>query len=98
MAEKNPVQGFSIVKEKKYKNDCKPYKSKMKKILKTELNIVRYPEKNSLLHGPLSGKCKRLLHARVDQNLRILYKPDYEYKIIFLTDLLPHREMEKKCG
>lgn len=94
----NPVLGFSIVKERRYKKDCKNYKSMMKRILKTELDIVGYPEKNRLLHGPLSGKCEGFLHARVDQNLRILYKPDYEHKIIFLTDFLPHREMEKKCG
>ncbi len=70
----------------------------IKRILRTELDIVNWPEYSPLLHGQLAGKCKVYLHARVDQNLRILYKPDYKNKIIFLTDLLTHREMERKCG
>jgi mRNA-degrading endonuclease RelE of RelBE toxin-antitoxin system len=69
-----------------------------KKILNVELKIVGNPDKTTELHGALKGKCKGLLHARVDRNMRILYEPDHEHKIIFLTDFLPHREMDKKCS
>ena len=98
MAEKNPVLGFEIVKEKKYKKDCKPYGNLKKRILNTELKIVNNPDKGVLLHEPLSGRCTGLLHARVDQNMRILYRPDYEHKMVFLERFLPHRGMEKKCN
>ena len=97
MREENPVKGFSIFKEGKYKKDCRKYLHLGKRILETELKIISYPEKSRLLHGPLSA-CKGFLHASVDQNLRILYQPDYKNRIIFLTDLLTHRDMEKKCG
>ncbi|HLC78243.1 MAG TPA: hypothetical protein VJH92_03905 [Candidatus Nanoarchaeia archaeon] len=97
MAEPNPVLGFSIVKDKKYKRDCEAYRNMIKRILNTELDIVGWPERSPLLHAPLHRKCEGYLHARVDQNLRILYKPDYKDKIIFLERLLNHREMERKC-
>jgi len=94
----NPVGGFSISKDNSYRGECARYQRLMKKILNTELKIVGYPSRNGLLHEPLSNRCKGLLHARVDQNMRILYLPDYKNKIVFLKRLLPHREMEKMCN
>ena len=95
---KNPVQGFDTYKEKKYEDDCRPYGRLTKRIVKAELKIVNWPERSRLLHGPLSGKCEGFLHARVDQNMRIIYKPNYEKKIIFLTNFLTHDEMERMCN
>jgi len=98
MRETNPLLGFSIVKEKSYKNDCKRYKHMNKRILNTELKIVGNPEKSRLLHGPLSKRCKGLLHAYVDENMRILYKPDYKHKIIYLRNFWLHTRMEQRCN
>ena len=94
----NPVSGYDISKTSKYKKNCKPYGNMKKKILNVELKIVGNPHKTTELHGALSGNCDGLLHARVDRNMRILYEPDHEHRIIFLTDFLTHREMDKKCS
>lgn len=89
----NPVKGFSIVKTNDYIRDCRSYGNMMKRILNTELKIVGWPEWSKLLHEPLkSSKC---LHACVDQNMRILYRPDYKKKLIVLTSLLTHRELDR---
>tara|TARA_Y100000310_G_scaffold124700_1_gene123421 strand:+ start:45202 stop:45501 length:300 start_codon:yes stop_codon:yes gene_type:complete len=93
----NPVLGFSIEKTRRYKKDCIKYKNILNRILNTELKIINYPNRSRVLHGPLGNNCKGFLHAYIDENSRILYKPYYKKKIVFLKFILTHREMEKKC-
>ncbi|MBT4804890.1 hypothetical protein HON71_01840 [Candidatus Woesearchaeota archaeon] len=99
MGDPNLVLGFDISKSNRYKKDCKKYNDLIKRIISTELKIVGYPEKSRVLHGPFTGKkCKGLLHAYVGENMRILYKPDYKNKIVFLKRFLTHTQMEQKCN
>ena len=95
--ESNPVKGFSIIKTKNYRKACKKYSGIRKQVINTELNIVNFPFKITKLHGPLV-KCPGKLHARVNDNMRILYEPNYKKKIITLTHLIIHDDMDKMCS
>ncbi len=72
------------------------YKSSLKAIKKCESDILSTKEYIKNLHEPIKyGKYAGYLHAKIDNNLRLMYFVDTNTKILWFDNIITKNELEK---
>lgn len=96
-SKKKPYLNAKIIaKTEEYKKDCSKYSSWIKNILEVETKIQTYSGYTKNLHEKLiHGKLKGKLHARISENLRIIYSWDPQKAAITYEKIITKNEMEK---
>jgi len=86
----------SIVYSDTYKRALQQYISLEKNIRATEGKIIAWPVFSKKLHEPIiAGKYAGQLHARVTENIRIMYTYDRKTKTIYFMDIVTKNDLEK---
>lgn len=95
--EKSYLQYSSIEKTEDYKEDCKKYLAYKKNIDEIEKKVLNSPSYQKKLHELLkyNKKWPEHLHARLTDNLRIIYFYDKDTKEIIFKRIITHDELDK---
>ncbi len=83
-----------VEKTKQYKADCKKYQSQAN-IEAVERKIVRFPHSKKLHEMIAKRKWKRYLHARLTNNLRIMYHWYPNEKLLVFEAIITKNMLEK---
>lgn len=88
-SEKRFIPKLRIAWSKEYKRDIERYQHIKSQILETERAIILSPSFQKKLHEPIKrGKYKGCPHARLTDNMRIIYVVDYaQNKLVYITIL-----------
>ncbi|PIN74775.1 hypothetical protein COV18_06160 [Candidatus Woesearchaeota archaeon CG10_big_fil_rev_8_21_14_0_10_37_12] len=98
------LDAHTIIKKQAYKEFYNSLSNTRvrKKIIETEKKIEKWPEFSKKLHEPLKNCIAkgalgnlRVLHARIDMNLRILYVWHPETKTLIYHSILEHHDVDK---
>ena len=86
----------SVERTNNYSKAKNKYKSSLKAIEKCGSDILSAKEYVKNLHEPIKhGKYAGYLHARIDNNLRLMYFIDTNTKILWFDNLITKNELEK---
>lgn len=79
-----------------YSKAIDKYKSNARAIEKCESNILSAKEYIKNMHEPIKhGKYAGYLHARIDNNLRLMYFIDMNTKILWFDNVITKNDLEK---
>lgn len=86
-----------MIKTEEYKKDCEKYSSHKKNIESLENKIITAEFYQKNLHQEMKRgvKWKDHLHARLSDNLRIMYSWTKETKILTFKGIITKNELEK---
>ncbi len=84
----------SIVKTKRYLNDCELYRSQAD-ISKIEVKILTYPYHKKLHEQISKGKWNGFRHARLSKNLRIMYHWFPDKRLLVFERIITKNEFDK---
>ena len=95
--EQKYFQGATPRKTEEYEKDCEKYNNLRDNIKDVENKILNSPSYQEKLHAPLkqSKIWPRHLHARLTDNLRIIYFYDKKTKEITFKRIITHNELDK---
>lgn len=86
---------IKIIKTENYKNNVNKFKNMEKQIINTENKIKKAERYIKELHEKIKvGKYKDCLHARVNENIRIIYYVDQDTRRLFYITILNHNDLD----
>lgn len=97
--EKPFIDANIIIKTDQYKKDVADYSAIKKEIFLTEEKIETFTSFSKKLHALIKiGIYSQMLHAYVNQNIRIIYRWDASAKILTYERIINHDELDRSYG